>query len=89
MFVDPQSRRDKSDLYMLVVKVLLGRVYAHDEAGGTELPCYKKGCFTAGCKRHQLCDSIVAGLDKKFKEFIIYNADMCLPIFVVKYDRQW
>ena len=73
---------------MFVVRVVLGRSYIHSkEEALLQLPCIKRGCMKEGCKEHEGFDSAVAGINKRFREFLVFDTAMCYPEFLLVYDR--
>ena len=78
---------------MFLVRVALGRIYIHDHFSSGEselnsLPCTTRKCFTPGCTVHsEKFNSALAGLDKRFREFLLYHSHQCYPHVLVFYDR--
>ena len=33
------------------------------------------------------CDSVLGGLDKRFREFVVFKNSQCLPIYLIEYER--
>ncbi len=65
---------------MFVVRVVLGRSYVHDkEEPISSLPCIQRGCMQHGCTLHDPFDSVVAGINKRFREFMVFDPIRCFP----------
>lgn len=87
---DNPDSRGTTDRYIFVVRVILGRSYVNkNDAKIHTLPCTKRDCMTPGCTQHQyFFDSVVSGRERKYREFLMYDPDRCLPQFLIKYDRR-
>ena len=87
---DNPSGRKQEGLKMLLVRVVLGRCYVHmKDEELTGLPCKRRGCFTPDCTTHQgsRFDSLVAGTNKRFLEFLICNKETCYVPYCIEYNR--
>ena len=90
-YADSSKDRRKQGLTVLLSRVLLGRSYIQQRKWEKieELPCTRAQCMRQGCKLpgHVPFDSVVAGFDKRFREFLIWNPKRCLPMYLIEYDR--
>ncbi len=82
------DRRD-GHLRMLLVRAVLGRSYLHDKDRSLEgMPCKRRGCYTPDCSRHDSrFDSVLAGTNKRFLEFLLDNENACYIQYCIEYDR--
>ncbi len=87
--LDAAFNRRKEGLKMLMVRVILGRCYLHkDEESLDGLPCKRQHCFTPDCTEHRSrFDSVVAGTNKRFLEFLLSDEDACYVQYCIEYDR--
>ena len=86
---DPSGTRRTTGLTMFIVRVILGRSYIHTkEEPLADIPCQKRGCMKPGCEEHDPFDSVVAGINKRFREFLVFDTKRCFPQYLVVYDRE-
>ncbi|KAL8576367.1 hypothetical protein ACOMHN_048934 [Nucella lapillus] len=92
-YADPKGSRVAAgqELKILLVRVLLGEPYllAGDAEPFARPPCYfcKKKAHDCGCKEPRCYDSVVFDSSKIFREFVVYEGDVCYPEYVITYSR--
>ena len=78
IIVDEQGSRRKTDLAMLLVRVNLGNI-----------KCLR-GDDRVTVRNNDgklVCDTVIAGFNKRFREFLAYDPKNLYPEFVIIYDR--
>ncbi|XP_076468583.1 uncharacterized protein LOC143299248 [Babylonia areolata] len=93
-YADPKGARVPAgqELKILLVRVLLGEPYLH--AGKPESfvrpPCYvcKKRAHNCHCKEARCHDSVLFDSNKIFREFVVYDRDVCYPEYIITYVRK-
>ncbi|XP_013388312.1 uncharacterized protein LOC106157264 [Lingula anatina] len=88
-YSDPKTARQTQNLQMIIMRVLLGKVF-HCTATKkySKPPCMDPTCGTADiCTKHPQYDSICGDVQKLFREFVIYDQQLCYPEFLVTYNR--
>ena len=81
-YADPVNERRSDDLTLLVVRVLLGNVVSH--ASNEPIKAPYRGAVG---RRAAGADSFVTALQKRFREFLVFDARQCYPEYIVLYDR--
>ena len=74
---NPNNRR-KQNLAMIVVRVAVGHVHCHD----------REEVVVQSADNLSLQTFIIAGINKRFREFLIFDPKIVYPEFIVFYDRK-
>ena len=78
IFADYSGDRRSTDLAMIVARVSLGRVYCHKEESPVH---WANGSVTSEY------DTVVAGFNKRFREFLVMDQKNICPEYIIIYDR--
>ena len=81
-YTDTKLKRRKQCLTMFLVRTALGTIKHHEEEGPTRLPL--RGALGV---RSNGFDSVLAGSQKRFREFLVFDARQCYPEYLIVYDR--
>ena len=77
-YSDSPNKRKRKHLTMFIVRTRLGNIREWN----------KKGPFVA-TEDDAAYDTLVAGFDKRFREFVVMNSEQCHPEFLVIYKREF
>ena len=81
-YADTKLKRRKEYLTMFLVRTALGTIKHHEDEGPTRLPL--RGALGV---RSNGFDSVLAGSQKRFREFLVFDARQCYPEYLIVYDR--
>lgn len=87
-FVDDKSKREKTDLKILLVRLLIGNPFVSGQSKNYKHPpcttCKTTDCFNG---EHVNYDSIIVEGTWMFREFVVYDSNHCYPEYIITYDR--
>lgn len=87
-FADDKSKREKTDLKILLVRLLIGNPFVSGQCKNYKHPpcstCKTTDCINA---EHVNYDSIIVEGTWMFREFVVYESNHCYPEYIITYDR--
>ena len=88
---DPKRARSSGEeLTMILMRVLLGEPFLHTEQNPSPfkrppcMSCCKQQC---SCDASPLFDSIIDDSIRIFREFVVYDRNVCYPEYFITYKR--
>lgn len=87
-YTDDKSKREKTDLKILLVRLLIGNPFVSGQSKNYKHPpcttCKTTDCFNG---EHVNYDSIIVEGTWMFREFVVYDSNHCYPEYIITYDR--
>ena len=88
---DPkQARTNAEELTMILMRMLLGEPFLHTDKNPSSFkrpPCMKCCKRTCSCTDSRLFDSIIDDSNRIFREFVVYEQNVCYPEYLITYKR--
>ena len=78
LFSDNLNNRRQQNLAILVVRVAMGHVICHD----------RDEVVNRRAENITRQSVVVAGMNKRFREFLLFDPKLLYPEFIVIYDRK-
>ncbi|KAH9494573.1 hypothetical protein Btru_019888 [Bulinus truncatus] len=86
---DARSALKGTELYMLLVRSLLGNVcrLADDNYDLCRAPCKLCRSDRCICQKQDLYDSVMGDKKRKFRQFVVYSNNQCYHEYLITYKR--